>query len=132
MRPRTGARSTPLLPPWRGAGYGRTAGEQERQEARAVLSEVRELRALGRVQLRTGELLQAQLASMNARVRGDARRVEIAEQRVSRCMQRLLKAALVLDRVLVERGDEEGRRRSCSTLPGDRVVSRAGVSLWHP
>jgi hypothetical protein len=26
-------------------------------------------------------------------------------------MQRLLKAALALDRVLVERGDEEGRRR---------------------
>ena len=40
----------------------------------------------------------------------DPYRVEIAEQRVSGCMQRLAKAAVALDRVLVETGDEEGRR----------------------
>jgi hypothetical protein len=44
---------------------------------------------------------------MNARARGDDHRVELAERRVSSCMQRLAKAALVLDRL----GDEEGRRR---------------------
>lgn len=42
---------------------------------------------------------------------GDAHRVEVAEQLVSRCMQQLVRAAFLLDRVLVERGDEEGRRR---------------------
>jgi len=71
----------------------------------------RELRALGQVQIWTAELARAQLAVMNSCARGDGRGVEIAEQRVSRCMQRLLKAALVLDLVLVERGDEDGRRR---------------------
>ena len=47
---------------------------------------------------------------MNARAHDDTHRVEIAEQRVSRCMQQLLKAAVVHDRVLLERGDEDGRR----------------------
>jgi hypothetical protein len=70
----------------------------------------REIRALGRLLNRVAELATAQLAVMNAHARGDAHRVEIAEQRVSRWMQRLAKAALALDRVLVERGDEDGRR----------------------
>jgi len=70
----------------------------------------RELRALGRLQNRTADLARAQLAVMKSCARGDGRGVEIAEQRVSKCMQRLLKAALALDRVLVERGDEVGRR----------------------
>jgi hypothetical protein len=47
---------------------------------------------------------------MNSRAHGDPHRVKVAEERVSRCMQRLAKAALALDRVLVERGDEDGRR----------------------
>ena len=47
---------------------------------------------------------------INARARGDDHRAEIAEQRVSTRMQRLLKAALALDR-LVERGDADGGRR---------------------
>ena len=42
---------------------------------------------------------------------GDAHRIEVADGRVALCMQRLLKAALAADRVLAERGDEEGRRR---------------------
>jgi hypothetical protein len=42
---------------------------------------------------------------------GDAHRIEAAEDRVAHCMQRLVKAALALDRVLAERGDEDGRRR---------------------
>jgi hypothetical protein len=41
---------------------------------------------------------------------GDAHRIETAEERVALYAQRLLKAALALDRVLVERGDDEGRR----------------------
>jgi len=48
---------------------------------------------------------------MESHARGDARRVELAEEHVSRCMQRLRSAALALDRVLAERGDEDGRRR---------------------
>jgi hypothetical protein len=51
------------------------------------------------------------MAVMNSRAHGDPHRVEVAGEHVSRCMQRLLKAALALDRVLVERGDEDGRRR---------------------
>jgi hypothetical protein len=47
---------------------------------------------------------------MNARARGDDHRVEVAEQHVSRCVQRVLKAVLALDRVLVERGADDGRR----------------------
>ena len=42
---------------------------------------------------------------------GDVNRVEGAEGRVSLCMQRLRRAALGLDRVLVERGDQDGRGR---------------------
>jgi hypothetical protein len=53
----------------------------------------------------------AQLAIMNSRACGDPRRIGIAEERVSRCMKRLRRAALALDRVLVERGHEDGRRR---------------------
>ena len=47
---------------------------------------------------------------MNSRARGDDRGVEIAEQNVSRCKERLRRAALALERVMVERGDEHGRR----------------------
>jgi hypothetical protein len=71
----------------------------------------REIRALGRVQNRTADLLKAQLAALEALACGDDRRVAVTEERVAHCMQRLRRAALVLDRVLAERGDEEGRRR---------------------
>ena len=57
------------------------------------------------------ELAAAQLAVMNSRAHGDPHRAEIAEERATGCMQQLLKAALALDRVLEERGDEDGRRR---------------------
>jgi hypothetical protein len=40
----------------------------------------------------------------------DARRVQAAQERVAQCMRRLVDAALVLDRMLVERGDEDERR----------------------
>jgi hypothetical protein len=63
-----------------------------------------------RSQIRTADLLKAQLAVLEALACGDDRRVAIAEERVAQCMQRLVKAALVLDRVLAERGDNEGRR----------------------
>ena len=71
----------------------------------------REIQALGRILNRVADLARAQMALINAPAHGSPHHVEIAEQHVSRCMQRLLKAALVLDRVLVERGDEEGRQR---------------------
>jgi len=48
---------------------------------------------------------------MESHARGDARRIELAKERVAQCMHRLRQAALALDRVLVERGDEDGRRR---------------------
>jgi hypothetical protein len=40
----------------------------------------------------------------------DLRSVELAEKRMSRCQERLRQAARSLDRVLAERGDDEGRR----------------------
>lgn len=67
-----------------------------------------ELRALGRLQLCTAELVTAQLA-LNGPAADDAHRVEIAQHRVSRCKLRLTVAARVLDRVLM-RADEERRR----------------------
>jgi hypothetical protein len=42
---------------------------------------------------------------------GDDHRFEIAQKSVSRCQERLRQAARSLDRVLVERGGEDGRRR---------------------
>jgi len=51
------------------------------------------------------------MAAFQARTCGDARRVEIAEQRATGCKQRLATAALAVDRVLVERGDGDSRRR---------------------
>jgi hypothetical protein len=36
--------------------------------------------------------------------------IEVTQKRISQCMHQLRRAGLVLDRVLVERGDEEGRR----------------------
>jgi hypothetical protein len=72
--------------------------------------QTREIRALGRLLNRVAELAKAQLAVANSRSHGDPQRVEIAENRVSTHMQRLSKAALALDRVLVERGNEGGRR----------------------
>jgi len=68
------------------------------------------LRALGRVQIRTADLARAQLAVMNSCARGDDRGVEVAEQNVSRCKERLRRAALALDHVLAQRGDGDGRR----------------------
>ena len=60
---------------------------------------------------RVAELATAQMAVMNERAHGDPHRVEVADERVAACMQRLRSAALALDLVLVERGDAEGRRR---------------------
>jgi hypothetical protein len=51
---------------------------------------------------------------MNARAHADRRRIKVAKKRVTRGMQRLAKAALALDRVLVECGDEDG----CSLVEG--------------
>ena len=56
-------------------------------------------------------MAKAQLAILEALACGDARCVEIAETRAIACMHRPRKAALVLDRVLVDRGDEDVRRR---------------------
>jgi hypothetical protein len=47
---------------------------------------------------------------MESRAQEDDRRVETAEKHIAQCAQRLRKAARGLDRVLVERGDEGGRR----------------------
>jgi sirohydrochlorin ferrochelatase len=41
----------------------------------------------------------------------DAHRVAAAEERVAACAQRVRRAALALDRVLVERGDEDARQQ---------------------
>ena len=80
-------------------GTGAPPGNNNARKHGRYSAKSRELRALGRVQVRTGDLARAQLAVMNSRARGDDRGVEIAEQRVSRCMQRLLKAVRALDRV---------------------------------
>jgi transposase len=48
---------------------------------------------------------------MELLAQGDAHRTEAAEERVTQCAQRLRRAALMVDRVLVERRDEDGRRR---------------------
>jgi len=50
------------------------------------------------------------LAVLEALACGDDRRVQASEERVAQCMQRLAKVVLALDRVLVERGDDDGRR----------------------
>ena len=60
--------------------------------------------------MNAASVFQTQLALINARARGDDHRAEIAEQRVSTRMQRVRRAALALDRLVVERGDEDGRR----------------------
>jgi len=90
---------------------GAPPGNNNASKHRRYSAKSRELRALGRVQVRTAELARAQLAVMNSRARGNRRRIETAEQHVSHCLQRLAKAARVLDRVLVERRDEDGRRK---------------------
>jgi hypothetical protein len=92
-------------------GSGAPRGNTNAKKHGRYSDKSRELRALGRVQIRTENLARAQLAVMNSRARGDPHRVEIAEERVSRCMQRLAKAALALERVLAERGNEDGRQR---------------------
>ena len=68
-----------------------------------LFAQSRELRALGRTQNRTAALSKAQLAVLDALACGDDRRVAVTEERVAHCMQRLVNAALVLDRVLVGR-----------------------------
>ena len=50
------------------------------------------------------------MAAFEALACGDDGGVKIAEKRVAQCMRRLAKAAIVLDRVRVERGDDEGRK----------------------
>lgn len=93
--------------PGTGAPRGNTNAKRNgRYSARS-----RELRALGRLQVRTADLVRAQLAVMNSRAHGDAHRVEIAAQRVAACAQWVRRAALALDRVLADCGDENGRRR---------------------
>lgn len=67
----------------------------------------REIRALGRVLDRVADLARTQMAAFEARTCGDACRVDIAEKRVAECVQRLRKGAHVLDRMLVERGDQD-------------------------
>jgi len=84
------------------SGTGAPPGNNNARKHGRYTAKSRELRVLGRVQVRTAELARAQLAVMNSCARGDGRAVEIAEQRVSRCMQRLLKAVRALDRVLVD------------------------------
>ena len=71
----------------------------------------RELLALGRLQNRVADLARAQIAVMGLLAQEDARCVQAAEERVAQCVRRLVAAALVADRVLAERGDDEGRRR---------------------
>jgi hypothetical protein len=67
---------------------------------------------------------------INARSRGDDHRAEIAEQRVSTRMQRVRRAALALDRLVVERGDEDGRRRLVEGAL--RLTENTGVPLAPP
>jgi len=111
LHSRSGARQTPLPAPWRGARHrGAPPANTNARKDGWYSAKSRELRALGRVQARTGDLARAQLAMMNSRARGDDRAVGVAEKRVSRRMQRLAKAALALDRVSTERGDGDGRR----------------------
>lgn len=57
------------------------------------------------------DLARAQLAVMESLAQEDVRRVQAAEERVAQCVERLVAAALALDRVLAERGDDEGRRK---------------------
>jgi len=45
---------------------------------------------------------------MNRLAEDDARGVEIAEQQAARCLDRVRRAALTLDRVLAERGARPG------------------------
>jgi rRNA processing protein Krr1/Pno1 len=85
-----------------------TAGNTNAHRHGRHSSRNREIQALGRVLKHVTDLARAQIAVMNSHAHGDPHRVEIAEKRVSRCMQRLAKAALALDRVLVDRGDENG------------------------
>ena len=97
------------------AGTGAPRGNTNAKKHGRYSAKSRELRALGRVQIRTGDLLQAQLALMNSRACGDTHRVEVAEEHVSHRMQQLWKAVLTLDRVLAERSN----RRACQR-PGQR------------
>jgi hypothetical protein len=92
-------------------GTGARPGNNNARKHGRYSAKSRELCALGRLLIRTGDLKRAQLAVLNSRAHGDPHRIEIAEKRVSRCKLRLAKAARALDRVMVERGDEDGRRR---------------------
>jgi hypothetical protein len=55
--------------------------------------------------------VRAQWAVMESLAQGDVHRIEVAEKRGALCMQRLVATAHVLDCMLAERGDEDGRRR---------------------
>lgn len=90
-------------------GTGAPRGNTNARRHGLYTAQSREIRALGRLLNRVADLVKAQLAVMNARAHGDVHRVEIEENWVSMHLQRLSKAALALDRVLVQRGDETGR-----------------------
>ena len=92
-------------------GTGARPGNNNARKHGRYSAKSRELCALGRLLIRAGDLKHAQLAVMNARAYGDPHRVEIGERHVSHCVHRLQKAVLVLDRFLVERGDEDGPRK---------------------
>ena len=92
-------------------GSGAPRGNANARRHGRYSAQSREIRALGRLQNRVADHARAQLAGLNALAYNDDRRIEIAEKPVAQCMQRLVKAALVLDRVPAEHGDDEDRRR---------------------
>jgi hypothetical protein len=76
------------------------------------------------------ERIVHRLNKQRSRARSNcAASVEIAERRVSRRIRRLRRAATGLNRVLVERGDAEGRRR---LVEGALRLTRASGGLVCP
>lgn len=92
------------------AGSGAPCGNRNSRRHGRYSAQSREIGALGRILNCVAGLATAQMALMNACSVGHLHDVEIAGQRVSRCMHRLRKAAVALDRVLVEGGDGDGRQ----------------------
>jgi hypothetical protein len=107
------------------AGTGAPRGNQNARTHGQYSAKSRDLLALGRLQNRVADLARAQLKVMELLAQGDARRIEVAEERVAHCMQRLVKAAGALDHVLAERGDEDGR---CKLVEGAlRLAAAVGA-----